>query len=365
MSLKASVHRLTNSARAEPDSEKLHLDQERFEVVGRDHVVVALRRDQHLGQVRAVEPHEQARRLGVALRDRPLLVGHGLGPEILHQEKARLQVLPMDLRRAEAQGAQALVHGREGVNRLGELGHGGVGLAPPHGRARRARGRNHQENGLAVGLHEALVGADHRGVAGHRHAGRVRPAAPLHKAPEGLEPQEPGPEAAGSRENGHAALAPAAGGEIQGDVEALLRQGVLGPLRPLHQGDGVLRRLVPAQLHQLASAGEPVEIRVHDGAARAVIDLHQGEGGARHLEARVACQDPHEGAGQGGLARPETPRQGEEVAGFQLLGQDAGEILRRRMVGERHDPGGLRCGVLGHEGQSIHHRLILFGCDRG
>ena len=184
----------------------------------------------------------------------------------------------------------------------------------------------------------------------------IAPAAALDQVPIGLHALEPGGEGARAGEHGKAPLALASGREVEADVEMLGLEPILGALRPFDERDGILGHLVPAELHQLVAAREAVEIRMDDGRARTVIDLHQGEGRARDLQLRLAGEKAHEGAGQRRLAGAEAAGQGHEIAGFQLLGQNAREALRRCVVGKRHDPCGLRNVLLGHEGQSVHHR---------
>ena len=54
---------------------------------------------------------------------------------------------------------------------------------------------------------------------------------------------------------------------------------------------------------------------MNDGEVQAFVNLHQGEGGARHLDVFLSCQHPDEGAGEGRLSSAEASRQGHEVAG--------------------------------------------------
>ena len=125
-------------------------------------------------------------------------------------------------------------------------------------------------------------------------------------------------------------------------MQAFGFQRVVGPLRPFHQRDGVLGGVVPSQLHQLLPAAEAIEIRVDDGAGRALIGLHERESGARNLEVGIVGQQADERAGERRLAGAEPTRQRHEIAGAQLIRENPGETFGRRVIVQKDRPAGER-----------------------
>ena len=279
---------------------------------------------------------------GIAFRNRSIAVDHRFAAEILDDEEARFEILAVDLRRAEALRPQALVHGDEGVNRLGELGDRRVGPAPPHRRPDRARRRNHQQRRFAARLYEPFIRADHGGVARHRRPRRIRPAALVDETPGRPADAAGACESARTGERGDAAAPSRAGSEFELDVQAFGFQRVVGALGPFHKRDGGLGGVVPSQLHQLLPAAEAIEIRVDDGAGRALIGLHEREGGARNLEVGIVRQQADEGAGERCLAGAEPTRQRHEIACAQLIHENPGETFGRRVIVQEDRPAGER-----------------------
>ena len=86
-----------------PVGQQLRLDQQRFEIVGRERVVAA--RPPPAGPAAGSWPWSfarSARRFRVALRDRPARVDDRLVAEILEEQEAGIEILAVDPRRAEA-----------------------------------------------------------------------------------------------------------------------------------------------------------------------------------------------------------------------------------------------------------------------
>src|SRR5687768_6190841 len=69
--------------------------------------------------------------------------------------------------------------------------------------------------------------------------------------------------------------------QVQLDVEPRPPERRLRPFWLLHEHDGGLGDLLPAELAQLAGAAEAVEIRVHHRTSLRFIRLNEREGGAR------------------------------------------------------------------------------------
>ena len=137
-------------------------------------------------------------------------------------------------------------------------------------------------------------------------------------------------ERAPRREGREPRLWAVAGRQLQPDVEARRRQRSRRPLGPFDKDDRRLGDLLAAELAQLAGAGEAVEIGMDDGADRGVVGLDEREGRARHLEVRIAGERPDHRPRQRRLAGPEPARQRDEIAGLQIVGEEARRGARWR-----------------------------------
>ena len=133
-----------------------------------------------------------------------------------------------------------------------------------------------------------------------------------------------------------AMLGPELGRQRERDVEPVRRQEAGGAVRPLHHHHGAFGQVVEAELLQLARRVEPVKVGMHHRKARQLVDLHQREGRARHLNVRVAGEMADHGAGERGLAGAEIARQRDQVAGLQRRRDVGDEALGGLLVGQRH-----------------------------
>ena len=328
-------HRLGDVRRI-PFRKQLDLDQQRLGVVGRHGVGATVAVWQGVGRGLAMQAGQHRHRLGVALGDDAVVVDEQLGAEVLDDGEAGLRLMGVDLRRGEPHRAQRAVDGDVGPDILGEMGDGAVGLAVTDRRSVRPRRRDHQDRLGAVGLDQALVGA-RRGVAHHEGAlgpdevGLLQDCA--HRARQRETPAE-------GADSGHCAKAVArrlGGVGVEGDVEPVAGEAAAGALRPFHDDQRAIGRLVPAEFGEFGGILDAKQVGVNDrelGAVldHAVVDLKQREGRARHLERLVAGQRADEGAGEGGLAAAELAREGDEVAGLQQRGDVGGERHGRALV---------------------------------
>ena len=121
---------------------------------------------------------------------------------------------------------------------------------------------------------------------------------------------------------------PGAGGGSRRMSSRSAVSAVAGALRPFDEGDGVLGASSQPSSTSSCGARQAVEIGVHDGHARRLVDLHQGEGRARHLEGGVAGEQPDQRPGEGRLAGAEAAREGDEIAGLQFVRENARQALR-------------------------------------
>ena len=204
-----------------------------------------------------MELGEQPRRLGVALGPAPCL-DHRLGAEILENEEAEGEVLA-EMRGAGTEGPQAPVDGHEGVDALGELDDGAVGLAVAHRRPV-GPGRRDRQDG---GCRRVRPGARRRGSRRRPASGRARPVPAaaqeqlLIARARSSGPMPPLPSMRTTR-------------ALAGSGPARRRERVGPPGRsaigPLDQRDGILGHLVEAELDELVRAAQAVEVGMHDRA---------------------------------------------------------------------------------------------------
>ena len=156
------------------------------------------------------------------------------------------QVLRDDRRSAETLRAQPVGHADERMDAFRQPGDGAVGLAHPHRGTVRPFRRDHQNGGFAM-QRQPLVGAG-RGVAEQVLPLGIAPARsgqqPVDRAC-ALDLRRP---CAIARQHCDAVVGARCGIEMQRDIEALGRNEESGPLRPFDEHEGVLRRLLPAEL---------------------------------------------------------------------------------------------------------------------
>jgi len=312
---------------------------------------------QHGGQVGGVELGEEAHRLGVALRPGRPGLDHGLGAEVLQDQEALREILAVDLRRREAERPESPVEGYEGVDALGEVDDGRIGLAVAHRRPVGPGRGDHQHRGGAVGLAQALIGPG-RGVPLHQDAFGVVPAGPGEELAHRPRPVDPGAHAAEPLDPGEpralAEFRPQ--GEGHGQERPVMGRHLL---RPLDQGDRPFGHLLEAEFGEIVRIAQAVEVGVDDGAAVAGrVGLDEREGRARHLEAGIARQFADDRPGEGRLAVAEPPREGHPVPRQQDLAEEQAEILRGRLVGQHEFPGGGRWCPLP---SSLAHILFVAG----
>ena len=89
-------------------------------------------------------------------------------------------------------------------------------------------------------------------------------------------------------------------------------------------------------LDQLLGRIDAIEVGMHHRAARQVVDLHQGEGRARHFERIVAGEVADQRARERGLAGAEVARQRDHVAGREHGGDVARQPAGSAFVAENH-----------------------------
>ena len=126
-------------------------------------------------------------------------------------------------------------------------------------------------------------------------------------------------------------------GDLEGDVEPPVGQEASQPLRPLHQRHALAERLFQPELHRLLRRGEPVAVEMPDRRDGALIDLHQGEGRARHPlgpEPGIPLPALDQRARKGGLARADAPDQPHRVALAERRRDLPGEPSGRGKIGQ-------------------------------
>ncbi len=217
-----------------------------------------------------------------------------------------------------------------------------VGLAEADRRPVGAGRRDHEDRLRSVRLGQALVGA-RRGVAHHERALGVDEAAPLEQLADRPRQGEARLEAADPRHRDDARVGAAVRRRVEGDVEPIAGEAAAGPLRPFDEDERPVGRLLPTELRELGRLLDAEQVGVDDRELaavlhRALVDLEEGEGRARHLEIGLADEIADEGAREGRLAGAEVAGQGDEIAGLDERGDVGGKRDRRRLVGDVDQP---------------------------
>ena len=151
-------------------------------------------------------------------------------------------------------------------------------------------------------------------------------------------------------------VSPGAG--LQLHPQRIDRPQIAEPVRPFHQHD-VIAGLVPAEFVQRVGSAQPPQIEMVHRTERGLVALHQGEGGAGHLQRRVAGRGAQEGAGEGRLAGTERAFQQDDVALARQRRHGGGEVLGRgrglagRSGGRRASRAICRRGGVGDNGSLI------------
>jgi hypothetical protein len=117
------------------------------------------------------------------------------------------------------------------------------------------------------------------------------------------------------------------------DVEPVVRQQGPGPLGPFDQPDLVRFRRREAELGDLGSVLEAIQIDMPDHQAGERVVLDQGEARARDLD-RGAGARPDQSAGQFRLAAAERAAERHHVAAPQRRGEPPAERPRRAEIVE-------------------------------
>ncbi len=193
-----------------------------------------------------------------------------------------------------------------------------VGLAVAHRRTVRPARRVHQDHVLAV-EREPLEDAG-RSVAFHARAPRLGVSGFLKERTQLRHALDAGRERAVADHAGVAHLGTKLRRQREGDVEAVRRQQARRAVRPFQQHDAALRQIVEAELGKFRTAGEPVEIGMHQQKARQLVILHQREGRARHLDRVVAGEVTDQRPRERGLAGAEIAGQRHQIAAVQQSG---------------------------------------------
>src|SRR5262245_23179580 len=139
------------------------------------------------------------------------------------------------------------------------------------------------------------------------------------------------------------------------NVEPIGRQKAIRAVRPFEQHHRALGQVVEAELGELRRSRQAVEVGMDQWKLWQLVDLHQREGRARHLDRRVAGEIADERAHERGLAGPEIARERDEVAGFQRIGDVDGEPAGGVLIGQRHREA--RCGG-GGQGHGMPRRPL-------
>src|SRR6185312_15051423 len=129
----------------------------------------------------------------------------------------------------------------------------------------------------------------------------------------------------------------AADGDVY--IESVLGQAPAEPLGPLDHRRPLLQRLVQPDLEGLLGPVQAVEVEMGQRAMQPIVELNDCEGRARHVFVRRG-QGPHQGPGQGALARAEGAAQAHRLAGPERQRHRRAEPRRRLRIGQ----------VVGHDG---------------
>ena len=128
------------------------------------------------------------------------------------------------------------------------------------------------------------------------------------------------------------------GRERERDVEPFRGRVDAGALWPFDENERVLGHFLPAESLELRVRLQAEEIGMDQREALVLIDLHQGEGGARHLDRGIAQDRADQASGEGRLADAEPSGQGDEIAGADEACEVAGETRRLGLAGHHERP---------------------------
>ena len=236
-----------------PVGEQAHLDLHGVVIEIWDVVVGAVAdRDRRLGRL-PVQLGENGDAFEIPLGDRPAMaVEDAVLTQILEQEDAAVEIVMEDDGRRKAADAEMSCYGDKGTDVLGDVGDLLVVLAVRKDRPWRVAWRIHQHEALAAGM-DMFIGAG-RCVAGQMPPARVRKPG-ISKESTDIE------RAADARGDplGSVDLDTPSGFLVQETQrQAFGGQGVVGPLRPFHQADAALQRLVEAEFVEFGGIGDAV-----------------------------------------------------------------------------------------------------------
>ena len=130
----------------------------------------------------------------------------------------------------------------------------------------------------------------------------LRPAAQNQQIMNGAGAFQPFGKFAIACEDGDSGGRPVSQIKVKGNVQPVRAGQPAKPVGPFHHQQGARAGLIPAQIKNFVFVFNAIEIRMDDGKARTLINLHQGEGGAGHFEVRLLCQPPDQRAGKAGFA---------------------------------------------------------------
>ena len=120
-----------------PFDQQVGLDQQGFEIVGRN-AIGSARISDVARQIARMQLREQQHGFPVSLGDRAVASGDSLRAEIFEHGEPDLEIGGEQARRGKALRDQGFVHGDEGPDVFREMNQRAVGLAVAHGRAVRA-----------------------------------------------------------------------------------------------------------------------------------------------------------------------------------------------------------------------------------
>ncbi len=149
-------------------------------------------------------------------------------------------------------------------------------------------------------------------------------------------------ETAVARENRVTKIRALFGLQRKGEVEPVSSQKSTRAIRPFDENKCTFAGFVPAELFQFLRRADAVEIGMDDRKVQAVIDLHQRECRAGHVESGVAGEAADQCPRKGRLAGAEIAAEGQKVARLQPMREFDGKRRRRRFIGKDDLPD---CGL--------------------
>ena len=120
--------------------------------------------------------------------------------------------------------------------------------------------------------------------------------------------------------------------DLEGKIEPVVAQIRRQPLRPFDEKRTLRDRVVEADLVELASIAEPIEVGMRDLEARQRMVEPERKGRALHLERRIAGERAEKRAGEGRLAGAEPAGERYEIARLQNRGDIFRQARGRRFV---------------------------------